>query len=760
MAGNVKGITIEFRGETTKLDSALKKIKGESKGIDAELKQINKSLKFNPKNTTLLAQKQTLLKQKIDQTNSQLKELKAAQADMNAKGVDKNSEQYRKLEREIIEAESKVKHFTSELQRTAAQASKIGQLGDRFKEVGGKATALGNSLRGLSIAAAGVVAGLGAITYKAARNADDINTLSKQYSVSTKDLQMWSAAADLVDVEVTDITKANVRMKRGMNSAMKGTGDAAEAFKKLGVNVKDGNGHMRNSNDVFNETIKKLGNMTNETERDALALQIFGKSAANLNPLIEDAGETYSMVADIFNSNNLEILSQEELDKANEFNDQIDIIKMVFLQAVNVIGSRLAGFLLPAVTKVQEAFTKIAGKIAGLSPAFFTIVGGIAAVVSAVAPALLIFGHLATAIGNSLSQLALMIQKIPMLGKAIGFLSANPIILIIAALVALGLIINKTGLSADELSAKITGFVEKFVAMIPTFIQTIVKMTNTIIQALVTAMPAVIQGLVTLINAIVSALPTFIPLLVNGVTQLIVALSKQLPTLIPIVLNAAVQLFMALVKALPIVLKSLMQALPLVWRAILTSIANFGRQVWNSIKNIVTGVLNRMGFSGLVSKVKGVFNSVKNAITNPITSAKNALDKVISKIKGLFPLKIGKILSEIKIPKIKLDGGKAPWGIAGKGKLPKFSVEWHAQGGIFTRPTLLPDNNGNLHGVGEAGAEAIIPLDKLWQKMDSLANNAPVINVYASENMSVKQLADEIERRIIEQQKRRRMAWQ
>ena len=114
-SGNVKGITIEFHGDTTSLEKALKKVKYETKGIDQQLKDVNRALKFNPRNTELLAQKQALLKQKIDTTERSLKDLKQAQADLDAKGVDKSSKEYMELRREIIAAESKVKNFKAQL---------------------------------------------------------------------------------------------------------------------------------------------------------------------------------------------------------------------------------------------------------------------------------------------------------------------------------------------------------------------------------------------------------------------------------------------------------------------------------------------------------------------------------------------------------------------------------------------------------------------------------------------------------------------
>lgn len=787
MAGNIKGITVEFRGDTTKLDSALKKVKSESKGVDKELREVNKLLKFNPKDTTLLAQKQTLLKEKVAQTTRQLQSLKSMQSNMNAQGVDKNSEAYRKLEREIVESESKLRHFNGELTKVAAQNSKIGQLGTKFSEVGGKMTAVGNAMRGISMAAAGVVAGLGAITYKAGVQADDLNTLSKQYGINTKDLQIYSRAADLVDVEVGDLTRAHVKLKRNMGTAMKGTGDAAEAFKSLGINITDSNGNMRDGNQVFDETIAALGKMENETQRDALALQIFGKSAAMLNPLIEDGGETYRQVAEMMNKHGLSPISQAELDKANKFNDQIDTIKFIWQQAIQIIGTKLAGFLLPAITKIQEGLSWVAERVAKLPASFFAIVGGVSSIVAVMAPALIVFGKFATLIGGALSNLALMIKKVPVLGKALMFLKANPIVLIITALITLGLLLNKTGMSASEMSKKIESGVGKMTKVVTNVIGGIVKVLpqiiTSLVQALVTAMPMVIKGLQTLIQAVVKALPQIlqqvlpvlvkgitmiinmlarmlpqliqqllpviiqgivsiinmlpqiIPQLVTAITNIITQVANMLPTLIPMLLKAAVTLFMALVKAIPQILQALAKALPQILSAVLSFLKSMATSVWAQIKTMVSGIMSRLGFTGLVDKIKGVFGKVKDAIWQPIKSARDKVKEWVDKIKEFFPFNIGKIL-KLKIPKIKIKGGKAPWGIGGAGKKPSIDIEWHKQGGIFTRPTLLQGANGSLHGVGEAGAEAILPLSTLNGMLQNMADSI-VNGVVASQSMAV-----------------------
>ena len=160
---------------------------------------------------------------------------------------------------------------------------------------------------------------------------------------------------------------------------------------------------------------------------------------------------------------------------------------------------------------------------------------------------------------------------------------------------------------------------------------------------------------------------------------------------------------------------------------------------WNNIKSSVMGVVNGIksaitgAFSGIAGSVRAKFNAVKEAITGPITSAKKNLSDIVSKIKGIFPINLGKIM-KLKIPKISIDGGKAPWGIGGKGSLPSFSVSWYAKGGWFDSPTLFA-------GVGERGGEFIWPsyapyLDRYADALASKMGGAGGVNVYLTYNGS------------------------
>ena len=604
MAGNIKGITIEFQGDTSRLDQALRKIKNSTRDIDSELRKVDKALKFNPTSVELWRQKQELLKQKIAETEKNLKDLKNIQAQMDAQGVDKQSEAYRTVQREIVEAESKLKTFKAQLAQIGNVNLKAAS--EQFKQWGTQLENAGRAMQGISMAAGAVAGAIGALAVKSGQWADDLNTMSKQYSIGTGDLQKYAAAADLVDTSVETIAKSHVKLEKQMLSASQGSKNTVAAFDALGVSYKNADGSLRDSDTVWQETISALGKLENETERDAYAMQLMGRSASELNPLIEDNGETYKMVSDTFSKYGLDYIDQDTLDKANQFNDSLDTIKAIGLVTFQSLGTELAGYLAPALSKVVEWVGKLAQWLSTLSPEVLTVIGIIAMVVAAIAPVLIVLGKLAMGI-SSILNLA------NMLGVGVGAL-AGPFgiaLAAIAAIIAIGVLLYKNW---DTIKAKAAEIKANLIAT---------------------------------------------------------------------------------------------------WNSIKTSVVN----TINTLKNTITSV-----FSSIKSTAISIWNGIKTAIVSPISNAYNTVKGWIDKIKNLFPLKVGKIFTNLKVPHIKVSGGKAPFGIGGKGSAPSINVDWYAQGGIFTRPTLL--SNGNrIAGVGEAGPEAVLPISKLQEMVDF--GNAP-----------------------------------
>ena len=787
----IKGITVEFAGDTTKLDKALREVRNTAKDLDRELSQVNKALKFNPGNATLLAQKQTVLKEKIEATAKSLDDLKDMQKQLDAQGVDENSEAYRELQREIITTESKLKHYKSELAKVNAQTSGIYKLGEAFEKTGKKIENAGRKLAPVSKAAAAVAGALGTITYKAGQAADDLNTLSKQTGISTKDLQLYAAAADLTDVSVEAMAKTHQKLKKNMLGAMDGTNEQAQYFEQLGIDITNADGSLRDANEVFDETIAALGKMENETERDAIAMAIFGKSANELNPIIEDGGATYAKVAKLMEEHGLEPVDQEALDKANEFNDQIDTIKLMFAQAVQIIGTKIAGTLLPAMKKVTEYAGKLAEKLSKLSGKNLTKILGLSSALAGLAPVLIgagkvmqFFGGKLKAVAEPVAKLAL---KFPKLGKALRFFT-NPITLVVAALAGLGLAIGKSGKSADELVkafdemvkkavAKVKELIPKIVEIIKNIGQTIVKNAPVILQGLSTLLqavlqavikyaPTLLQGAVKLFTALVQSIPVVLPKLLAAITGLIGAVLKKLPTFVPLILKAAVTTFMAIVKAIPQVVASLKSALPAIGKAALdyfkslyTSIKNvfknigswFSTKFTNAYSNIKSAFKGWGEFwGGLWTKIKDKFKSIGSNISIAIsTSIKSGLNKLLSALESK--------LNHVVVTINSIITGINKYTPLNIGTLSAVQLPRLAKGGVL--------NGAQTVIAGEAGPEAIIPLDRLFGQMDKMAAQiaatagGPVINVYGAAGQSVHDLAREVARVLIADEKRRTQAW-
>ena len=199
-----------------------------------------------------------------------------------------------------------------------------------------------------------VATGLSALTLKSALAADDLNTLAKQSGFSTADIQKWQYASDLIDVSIDDIVKSAAKMKKNMISTSSTTVDA---WNRLGIKVKDSNGQLRNSTTVFYETLTALSKVQNETERDTLAMTLFGKSADSLAGIVDDGGAALQELAGKAEKAGV-IMSQDTLDSANALNDKVDTLKATVKGFAGKVGSELAGRTSKALDVVGSHFSK------------------------------------------------------------------------------------------------------------------------------------------------------------------------------------------------------------------------------------------------------------------------------------------------------------------------------------------------------------------------------------------------------------------
>ena len=387
MADRIKGITIEIGGETSKLQDSLKNVNKQLKDTQSQLKDVDKLLKLDPKNVELLAQKQELLSRATEQTAEKLQKLRDAQKAMDDAGVDKMSDDYMKVEREIQECEQQQKKFTEEAKQTDVQIVKCAS---SMADVAEKAKKAADATKPLSTAAAGALTGMAGLAVKAGQTADEFNTMAKQSGFSTDTLQKMAYAADLIDVDMETAVGAATKLKKGLDKNEK-------TLKSMGVATKDMSGNYRDIEDIFFETIEALSHIENETERDKVAMDLFGKSADELAGYIDDGAQAYKELAAEAQASG-KIISEEDLQRANEFNDALDELKATVGTDLMKAGASIGEALLPVLQQMAELITKVTSAFANLSPETQKVIMVVLALVAALSPVLSIIATISSAL--------------------------------------------------------------------------------------------------------------------------------------------------------------------------------------------------------------------------------------------------------------------------------------------------------------------------------------------------------------------------
>lgn len=246
------------------------------------------------------------------------------------------------------------------------------------------------------------------------------------------------------------------------------------------------------------------------------------------------------------------------------------------------------------------------------------------------------------------------------------------------------------------------------------------EMLQALAKSFVEHIPEMLSALLQLIGKI----DELVDSLVEAGLELIAGLAQGILEGIGSVLSPAIKSIVDTVKN---VISSIKGVFTSIWNSIRSAassawngIKSMATSIWNGIKTAVTRPINSLkstlssAWGAIKGKASSAWEAIKSVITKPIEKAKDIVSKAINFLKNLFPLNVGKIMN-IQIPHINVDGGKAPWGIGGKGKKPNISVEWYAKGGIVDGATLI--------GAGEKGAEAIVPLDPFWKRLEKMQSD-------------------------------------
>ena len=526
MAGNrIKGITIEIGGNTTKLTDSLKKVDSSLKDTQSKLKDVNKLLKLDPTNVDLLKQKHDLLTKAVSDTKTRQEELKKAlEQAKNAGDQGANIEQQNALQRELVETTAQLNALEKQLASSHPQ----------LEAFSAGAAQVAEKTKGISTAAAGAAVALVGMGVKAAQSADDLATLSRNTGFSVEELQKMQYASDFVDVSMEAMTGSITKLTKNMSSG-------SDAFKTLGVRITDTQGNMRDATDVWYETLYALSKVENETERDALSMELFGKSAMELSGIIDDGGVAlvnYGMEAEKTGL----ILSGDAVDAAVKFNDQVDKLKNTATQAFFSAGAALADSLVPALEKLVNTVVQVLSWFGQLDGTTQKVILTILALVASISP-----------LAKLLSGLNTIVT---VLSAAIGFLTSpiGLVIVAIGALIAIGVLLYKNWdtvkQKASELYASIKQTFANIYNSISSTIQNVIQFVANGFNSIKSTVTGIVSGIYGTVSSVFRNMAGTVSGTISGIAGTVSSIFGSIQSTISSVMNGAVGIVQGAVNAI------------------------------------------------------------------------------------------------------------------------------------------------------------------------------------------------------------------
>lgn len=659
MADNF-GIKLGVEGEA-QFKKALTDINQQFKVLGSEMKLATSQFDKNEDSVESLTAKNEVLGKQIDAQKSKIETLRSAlqNASDSFGENDRRTQQWvvalnnaeaelNGMERELSQNEKAIDGIGDEASDAAKQTDNLGdEIEGTAKEAdsaGGKFEKLGTVVKGIGVAMGAALAAIGTaavaagkalvdMTVESAAYADEMLTQSTVTGMSVESLQAYSYAADLVDVSLDTLTGSMAKNVKSMASAADGSAKYADAYKQLGVSVTDANGNLRDSEDVYWECIDALGNISNETERDALAMQLFGKSAQDLNPLIAQGSEGIAALTDEAHRMGA-VLSEESIAKLGAFDDSVQRLKQGGEAAKRVMGT----VLLPQLQDLADDGVSLLGEFttglvdAGddfgkISEVIGNAVGGLADMIMEHLPKIIQVGmDIVMAIGSAIVEnLPTIVDCASSIVMTLleGLIEALPAItegaLQLVLTLVQGIIDNLPAIIEAAINMIVTlatGIADALPELIPSIVEAIILICQTLLDnmdKILEAAFAIIQGLA---EGLLNALPKLIEALPQIITTIINFITGNLPKIIEMGIKLVIQLAVGLVKAIP----QLIAAIPQIIAALVQGLGQAVGAVVNIGKNIVQGL-----WSGIQSLASWISNKVSSFFSGIVNGAKRLL---------------------------------------------------------------------------------------------------------------------------------------
>lgn len=547
----------------------------------------------------------------------------------------------------------------------------------------------------------------------------DVRGLGEAFSGSAATAKNYGQAADSVTLSLLRLAEQNVTgseastaLNRAMADLYTPTDDASKALDQLGVSAYKSNGEAKDFNDLVDELNGSLQGMTAEQKNNALAtifttqgLQAFNKMTASSDATVQkfwkgiqdSSGSAAQQAATQLDNlqGDITLLSSatEGLQLAfyNTFSGTIrGAIKGITSEVSGLAEAMESGGISGALSKLAQDAINFSGQLPGLTKIGGDLINGLISSVTQNS------GSITTAVSQLLNNLASTISTGLNVFTSVG--------------------VNLLTTIANGMTQGIPSFLGRALPMLTQFTESLRNNAGKLINAGLTLIQNIAQGLINSIPVLIAYVPTII-------TNLAGIINDNAPKILATGVTIITNLASGLVRAIPLLIANL----PKIITAIVSIFTAFN---WLSLgKNIVTGIIKGVknlpsllkgaaknavnGFKGAF-KGNGILSAVKGAFTKIPSAVKSIFTKAVSLVKS-FPgrfkstLKFSWSLPHLNLPHLSVSGGKAPFGIGGKGSLPSFHISWYKK--AMESPYVFSD--ATLFGAGEAGDEMLYGRSRL-----------------------------------------------
>ena len=793
---NVNQVLAENGNATKSNQTQLKELQNEQSQLASEMSKVTSSFKLQESalgSNASEAERNALAQKKIgaqsEIVSKQISNLEQ-QLEITKKEFGENSTQANKMEAELNQAKTAFNHLNDEMKGTKPVADstqeslseisrnlraellqqfseKLSAISEKLVEVGKEALEAAAQMQA-SNAQFTTVFGDMEIQAREALNAigQEMDIVPERLQGSFTQMASFAKTSGLDTAEALDLT----------SRATRAAADGAAFYDKSIESVTESLQSFLKGN-FSNDAA--LGISATETTRNAAANKLYGKSFKDLS----EAQKQLTLLQMVEDGNKLSGALGQAARESDGLENVMGNLKQAGTNALSAIGQPLLEMMIPVFQALGNIIKGVAdwfGTLPGPIKEFVVILGTVVTAVGVIAPIFLTLQAAATALELSIG--GMIAAALPIIGTAAAIAAAVAAVVVILKYLwetnegfrnAVTVVWEAISSVINTVVGEISNFIMSIFGTVVTWWTENQELIRSITDAVWNGISAIISAVMTVIGPLIEGEWNNIQIITSTVWEVIKTVVETAINVVLGVIQAVMQIitgdwsgawetikgvFSTVWQAIQSIVQTIFSAIQSYISNILNGISGTVSNVWNGIKDTVSNVLNAIS-----STVSSVWEGIKSTISGAINGAKDAVSSAIEAIKGLFNFSIS--WPHIPLPHFSVSGSANPLDWLSQG-VPSISIEWYAKGGIMTKPTIFGMNGNNLMVGGEAGNEAVLPLnDKTLGAIgrgiaQTMGGTSPTINITITgntvrEEADIIRIADEVAQRIADELQRK-----